>query len=130
MSENEIAAVVMDVSFDIHRRLGPGMLETVYEVILAKKLEQRGFLVMRQVPIAMEFDQIKFEEGFRADLIVNNLVLIEVKSVEHLSPAAFRQVVTYLRFTNLRLGLLINFGESYLKDGIRRMVNGLDDSHA
>lgn len=132
MTENEIARIVMDAAFFIHRKLRPGLLETVYEVILAKKLRDVGLEVESQVRVPICFDGVWFDEGFRADLIVEGKVLLELKSVECLQPVHFKQLLTYLRLTDRRLGLLINFGESLLKDGFRRVVNGLkeDSRHA
>jgi GxxExxY protein len=127
MTENEIAKRVMDVAFLIHRELGPGLLETVYEVILARKLNDMGLGVERQVPVSIQFEGITFDEGFRADLIVEKKVIIEMKSVERLQPVHAKQLLTYLRLTKCRLGLLINFGENLLKDGFKRVVNGLDE---
>lgn len=125
MSENEIAKVALDECFAIHQELGPGLLESVYEVVLAKALEARELRVERQVPVEIEFRGLRFDEGFRADLIVEGLVLIELKSVEALRPVHGKQVLTYLRLTGMKLGLLINFGEALLKDGIKRVANGL-----
>jgi len=127
MTENEIADRVMDVAFQIHRELGPGLLESVYEVILARKLTETGLLVERQVPVPIRFQGIVFDEGFRADLFVEQKVIIELKSVERLQPVHSKQLLTYLRLTGCRLGLLINFGESLMKDGFKRIVNGLED---
>ena len=127
MTENEIAKQIMDASFDIHRNLGPGLLETVYEVILTKKLTEMGLGVERQVSVPIRFEGVAFDEGFRADLIVEEKVIVELKSVEHLQPVHAKQLLTYLRLTGLRLGLLINFGESLLKHGFKRVVNGLED---
>lgn len=126
MTENEIAAKVMDASFLIHRELGPGLLESVYEVILARKLTDMGLVVERQVPVPIKFQDIVFDEGFRADLIVEQKVIIELKSVERLLPVHSKQLLTYLRLTGCRLGLLINFGENLMKDGFKRVANGLD----
>jgi len=125
MTENEIAKHVMDAAFLIHRTLGPGLLETVYEVILAKKLSEMGLAVDRQVPVPIRFEGITFDEGFRADLIVSQKVIVELKSVERLKPVHSKQLLTYLRLTDMRLGILINFGESLLKNGFKRVVNGL-----
>lgn len=100
------------------------MLETVYEAILARKLQQRGFSVQRQVPIAIEYGGLKFDEGFRADLIVEGKVIIELKSVEKAHPAHKKQLLTYLRLTGMKLGYLLNFGEAFMKDGITRIING------
>ncbi|MFC1857479.1 GxxExxY protein [Thermodesulfobacteriota bacterium] len=128
MTENEIAKHIMDAAFLIHRALGPGLLETVYEVILAKKLSETGVVVKRQVPVPIRFEELSFDEGFRADLIVEKKVIVELKSVERLQPVHSKQLLTYLRLTDMRLGLLINFGESLLKNGFKRVVNGLEES--
>jgi len=127
MTENEIAKRVMDAAFMIHRELGPGLLETVYEAILAKKLTDMGLAVERQVPVSIRFEGMVFDEGFRADLIIERKVIIELKSVEHLAPVHSKQLLTYLRLTGCRLGLLINFGEALLKDGFKRVANGMLD---
>ena len=127
MTENEIADRVMDAAFQIHRELGPGLLESVYEVILARKLTDTGLVVERQVPVPIQFQGILFDEGFRADLFVEQKVIIELKSVERLQPVHSKQLLTYLRLTGCRLGLLINFGENLMKDGFKRVVNGLED---
>ena len=125
MTENEIAKIVVDAAFHIHKRLGPGLLETVYEVILANVLQKRGLKVARQAPVAIVFDGLKFDEGFRADLIVEDKVIIELKSVENIAPVHKKQLLTYLRLTDKKLGLLINFGSELIRDGISRVVNGL-----
>jgi GxxExxY protein len=125
MTENEIAKHIMDAAFLIHRTLGPGLLETVYEVILAKKLAEMGLVVERQVPVQIRFEGVTFDEGFRAALIVEKKVIVELKSVERVQPVHSKQLLTYLRLTGLRLGLLINFGENLLKNGFKRVVNGL-----
>jgi len=127
MTENEIAKQVMDAAFLIHRALGPGLLETVYEVILAKKLKEMDLAVERQVTVPIRFEGIAFDEGFRADLIVAKKVIVELKSVERMLPVHSKQLLTYLRLTDMRLGLLINFGENLLKDGFKRVVNGLEE---
>ena len=127
MTENEIADRVMDAAFQIHRELGPGLLESVYEVILARKFTDTGLVVERQVPVPIQFQGILFDEGFRADLFVEQKVIIELKSVERLQPVHSKQLLTYLRLTGCRLGLLINFGENLMKDGFKRVVNGLED---
>jgi len=125
MTENEIAKIIVDVAFQIHKRLGPGLLESVYEVILAHELKKRGLRVKRQVPVPIVFDEIKFDEGFRADLIVEEKVIVELKSVEKVSRVHKKQLLTYLRLADKRLGLLINFGAGLIRDGISRVVNGL-----
>lgn len=126
MTENELATKVMDASFLIHRELGPGLLESVYETILARYLNDMGLSTVRQTPVPIRFQGMVFDEGFRADLIVEQKLIIELKSVERLQPVHSKQLLTYLRLTGCRLGLLINFGENLLKDGIKRVVNGLD----
>ena len=125
MTENEIAKIIVDAAFQIHKRLGPGLLETVYEVVLAHALKTRGLRVERQVPVAIVFDGIKFNEGFRADLIVEDKVIVELKSVEKVIPVHKKQLLTYLRLTDKKLGLLINFGSELIRDGISRVVNNL-----
>ena len=105
MTENEIAKIVVDASYHIHRRLGPGLLESVYEVILAYALSSRGLNVERQVPVPIVFDGMKFDEGFRADLIVEDKVIVELKSVEKIAPVHKKQLLTYLRLADKRLGL-------------------------
>jgi len=127
MTENEIAKQVLDAAFVIHRELGPGLLETVYEVVLAKKLTDMGLFVERQVSVPIRFEGMVFDEGFRADLIVEHKVIIELKSVERLASIHGKQLLTYLRLSGCRLGLLINFGEVLLKDGIKRVANGMTD---
>ncbi len=124
MKENEIGTVIVDCAIHLHQSLGPGLLETVYEVILARQLEKRGLTVQRQVPVPIEFDGEKFDEGFRADLIVENKVIVELKSVEKTNPAHKKQVLSYLRLTGKKLGYLLNFGEAWMKDGITRTING------
>ena len=125
MTENEIAKIVVDAAYHIHKRLGPGLLESVYEIVLAHVLKKRGLRVKRQVPVPIVFDEIKFDEGFRADLIVEEKVIIELKSVEKVSRVHKKQLLTYLRLADKRLGLLINFGAELIRDGISRVVNGL-----
>ena len=125
MTENEIAKIIVDTAFQIHKRLGPGLLESVYEVLLAHGLGRRGLKVARQVPVPIVFDGIKFDEGFRADLIVENKVIIELKSVEKVIPVHKKQLLTYLSLADKKLGLLINFGSALFRDGISRVVNKL-----
>lgn len=127
MTENDIAKIIVDACYKIHTTLGPGLLESVYEIVLQRELESRGLRVRRQVPVSIVWEGINFEEGFRADLIVNDLVIIEIKSVEKLAPVHGKQLLTYLRLMKLRLGLLINFGESLIKDGIKRVANGMPE---
>ena len=127
MSENEIGSIIVDSAVDLHRNLGPGLLETVYEVTLARALERRGLVVQRQVSVPIEYQGETFSEGFRADLIVGKLVIVELKSIERVTPAHKKQLVTYLRLTGLKLGYLLNFGEALMRDGITRTINGSID---
>ena len=127
MTENQIGKLVVDSALAVHRELGPGLLEMVYEVILAHELQQRGLGVERQVPISIEFRGIKFNEAFRADIVVEGKVVVELKSVEQVTPAHKKQLQTYLRLTGCKLGFLLNFGEALMKSGITRAVNGLDE---
>jgi len=120
---NTISGEIVDAAFQIHVALGPGLLESVYEAVLAKELERRGFVVERQKPVPIEFDGLYFDEGFRADVIVNDSIIVELKSVEQLNAVHPKQLLTYLRLTHKRLGLLINFGAAVLKDGIKRIAN-------
>ena len=128
MTENEIGKIVVDAAVAVHRELGPGLLESVYEVTLAFELEQRGLAVKRQVPVDIQYKRMKFDEAFRADLLVEEKVVIELKSVEQVSQAHKKQLLTYLRLTGCKLGFLLNFGEALMKRGITRTVNGIDDS--
>jgi len=124
MTENEIGKVVVNCAMRLHMELGPGLLETVYEVILVHMLRQAGLQVERQVPIPIEFHGVRFDEGFRADIIVEDKVIVELKSVEKFNNAHKKQVLTYLKLTNKKLGYLLNFGEALMKDGISRVLNG------
>ncbi len=127
MTENQIGKVVVDAAVSVHRDLGPGLLESVYETVLAHELVERGLRVDRQVPVPIEYHGIRFDEGFRADLIVEGKVILEMKSVESMNRAHKKQVLTYLRLTGLKLGFLLNFGEALMRDGITRIVNGHAD---
>ena len=128
MTENDIGRIVVDAAITVHRELGPGLLESVYEIILAYELGQRGLSVKRQVQIPIRYKQMAFEEAFRADLVVEDKIIIELKSVEQVSEAHKRQLLTYLRLTGRKLGFLLNFGEALMKRGITRTVNGIEDS--
>jgi len=128
LDENQLSKIILDAAFRVHTRTGPGLLESVYEVILAHELRKQGLRVERQVPIPIRYDELVFEEGFRADLLVENKVIVELKSVEALSRVHSKQVLTQLRLSGHRLGLLINFGEARLKNGIERIVNGLPEN--
>ena len=124
MKENDIGTIIVDCAVELHRNLGPGLLETVYEVTLARALERRGLAVQRQVSVPIEYQGETFSEGFRADLIVGDLVIVELKSIERVTPAHKKQLLTYLRLTGLKLGYLLNFGEALMRDGITRTING------
>jgi len=124
MNENEIGAIVVDCAVKVHMRLGPGLLESVYEAVLAYELGKRGLSVERQVSVPIFYDDICFEEGFRADLIVARKVILELKSIECVTNAHKKQLLTYLRLTGMKLGYLLNFGEALMKDGITRTING------
>jgi GxxExxY protein len=126
MHENEIARVIVDVAYKVHTQLGPGLLESVYERVMAYELAKRGLSVLRQEPIHIVFDDMRME-GFRADLIVEGKVIVELKSTDEIAPVHKKTLLTYLRLANKRLGLLINFNVALIKDGITRIVNGLDD---
>lgn len=119
----ELSAMIVDTAFHLHKDLGPGLLESVYEAILAKLLLGQGLQVSRQQPIPIDYNGLSFDEGFCADLLVENKILIELKSVEALAPVHGKQVLTYLRLLNFPVGLLINYGASTFKEGCRRIVN-------
>ncbi|NOX48859.1 MAG: GxxExxY protein [Chlorobi bacterium] len=125
MHENEIAKIVLDICFDIHRKLGPGLLESVYEEVLCYELAQRGLSFSRQKPVPVYWKGVKMEIGFRTDVIVEDKVIVELKSVENMSPVFPKIVLTYLRMTGLKLALLLNFHNVLFKDGITRLVSGL-----
>jgi len=127
MHENQIAKIVVDASIAVHRELGPGLLESVYEVVLAHELQERGLPVTRQVPVPIEYRGLRFEEGFRADIVVGDKVILELKSIESVTNAHKKQLLTYLRLTGKKLGLLLNFGEDLMKKGITRTANGLEE---
>ena len=124
VNENDIGTIVITEAIHIHQALGPGLLETVYEAIIARRLVKRGLSVERQVAIPIEFEGERFEEGFRADLIIEGKVLLELKSVETINNAHKKQLLTYLKLTGIKLGYLLNFGEELMKQGIPRTING------
>ena len=125
MDENDIGKIVVDVAIKLHRETGPGLLESVYEIIFEHDLKARGLQVARQVAIPLIYKSITFDEGFRADIIVENKVVLELKSVDKLSKVHKKQVLTYLKLTGLKLGYVLNFGEERMIDGIVRLVNDL-----
>ena len=125
MTENEISSIIIDTAVNLHKEIGSGLLENVYETVLSKLLTQKGLFVQRQVKIPIEFAEEHFTEAFRVDLFVNGKVIIELKSQEKMTIAHEKQLLTYLKLTNTKLGLILNFGAPLMKDGIKRIVNGL-----
>ncbi len=125
MNLNEVSGQIVDAAVEIHRRLGPGLLESVYVKVLAYELNKRGLRVIVEVPIPVHWEAVILEIGFRADLIVEDSVIVEVKSVETLAPVHKKQLLTYLRLADKRLGLLLNFGAEVMRDGIARVANGM-----
>jgi GxxExxY protein len=124
MNENQITQAILDAAFRVHSKTGPGLLESAYEVVMAHELRRQGLKVQRQVAIPIRYDELMLDEGFRADLLVEDRVIVELKSVEALAKVHPKQLLTQLRMSGHRLGLLLNFGEIHLKDGIERVVNG------
>lgn len=127
LTENEIAKIVIDRALKVHRRLGPGLLESVYEAALAFELIQTGLKVQRQLALPVRYENVSLDIGFRVDLLVNDLVIVELKSLQEMSAIHKKVVLTYLRVADKRLGLLINFGEALLKEGITRIANGMPE---
>ncbi|MBK3518021.1 GxxExxY protein [Carboxylicivirga marina] len=125
MTENEIAQIVVDTAFHLHKAIGPGLLESAYEHALKYDLEERGLNVQSQVAMPFEYKGVKLDVGYRIDLLVEDKLVVEIKSVEQLAPVHFAQTLTYLRLSDIKLGLLINFNSKLLKDGMHRLVNGL-----
>jgi len=125
MDENELSRIIVDCCYRIHVKLGAGLLESVYEEVLCYELKKGNLSIERQKPIPVFYEDIKLKIGFIADIIVNNKVIIEIKSVEQFSAVHHKQLLTYLKLTNLKLGLLVNFNVNYIKDGIKRIVNNL-----
>jgi len=127
MTENAVAKQVVDVAFRIHRALGPGLLESVYEAILASELQKRGLSVIRQQAIPVVYEGTRFEIGFRADLVVQDSLIVEIKSIAEVAPVHKKQLLPYLRLSGKRLGLPIDFNVALIRDGITRFVNGLEE---
>lgn len=125
---DDITGAIVDAAYKLHTGLGPGLLESVYEAVLARDLERRGMKVERQKPVSFDYDGLHFSDGLRVDLMVDSRVVVEIKSIERLLPVHSKQVLTYLRLLSLSVGLLINFGAPTLKDGLHRIVNGLTPS--
>ena len=125
LTENEIAKLVVDLCFKIHVQYGPGLFESVYEEIFCYEWQKNGILFLRQYPVPLIHEEIKMDAGFRADILIDNKVIIELKSIEALAPVHYKQVQTYLKLTGCKLGLLVNFNVPLIKDGIHRIVNNL-----
>ena len=125
MTENEISAIVVDVCYKMHVKLGPGLLESVYETILFYELTKKGLFVERQKTLPVVWDEIKLDIGFRTDLIIDNKLILEIKSIEKITEVHAKQIMTYLKITKMKLGLLINFNVPLIKFGITRVVNNL-----
>jgi GxxExxY protein len=125
MNENEVATIIVDAAYTIHQRLGPGLMESVYESTLAYELGKRGLTVRRQQALPVVYETIRMNMGFRADLMVDQKVIVEIKSIEAIAPVHRKQLLTYLRLADKRLGLLINFNVELIKEGITRVVNKL-----
>ncbi|HKR36604.1 MAG TPA: GxxExxY protein [Steroidobacteraceae bacterium] len=128
MTEDEIGRLVVEAAVQIHQRLGHGLLESVYEAILAFELRRRGVRVDRQAPIALTYEGLKFDEGFRVDLMIESKVIVELKCVARLNNAHKKQLLTYLRLADKKLGYLLNFGEALMKNGITRIANRLPET--
>ena len=125
---DEITGAIIDSAIQVHRVLGPGLLESVYELVLARALTNQSFKIEREKSISFEYEGMFFANAFRIDLLVDERVIVEIKSVERLAPVHSKQLLTYLRLTNLQVGLLLNFGAATLKEGIHRIVNHLPPS--
>lgn len=125
MDENQISKNIVDCCYKIHKRIGPGLLESVYLEILMYELKKLGYKCEKEVGIAIQYEDVRLDLGFRADLVVENLVIVELKAVEKVLPVHKKQLMTYLRLTGMKLGLLVNFNVNLIKDGIERVVNGL-----
>ena len=125
MNENELSEIIIECTIKVHKALGPGLLESVYEKILAYELTKKNLKVTCQVSIPITYENIIFNEGFRADIIVNDSVIVELKSINEFDAVHFKQLLTYFKLTDKKLGLLINFNKELLKDGIKRVINGI-----
>jgi GxxExxY protein len=128
MHENEIAQQIVDAAYKIHKKIGPGLLESAYRAMLSYELQKRGLKVDVEQPVPLQYETISLDIGYRADMIVEDKIIVELKSVEKLAPVHKKQLLTYLRVADKRLGLLINFGSILIKHGIARVVNGLDET--
>ena len=123
-----VTGAIIEAAINIHKSLGPGLLESVYERVLASELERRGYEVQRQKAVSFEYDGMVFEDAYRVDLIINHCVVVEIKSIEAIAPVHCKQTLTYLRLLGLQVALLINFSEAAIREGLRRFVNNFDDS--
>ena len=130
MTEEAIIKIILDEAFHVHRRIGPGMLESVYKTCLAYRLQKRGLVLETEKPVPVFFEEVKMNCGYRADILVEKRVIVETKSIEGIGPLQVAQVLTYLRFLGLRYGLILNFDVLLLKDGIRRVLNGYGDTRS
>ena len=128
MTEEAVIKIVLDEAFHVHKKIGPGMLESVYKTCLAYRLQKRGLLLETEKPVPVFFEEVKMDCGYRADILVEKKVIVETKSIEGIGPLQVAQVLTYLRFLGLRYGLILNFDVLLLKDGIRRVLNGYGDT--
>ena len=125
MNENNLGDIIIEIAVTMHIELGPGLFESVYETILFDQLRKRGLMVKRQVPVPIVFDGKHFDEGFRLDLLVQEKVIVELKSIEKITPVHKKQLITYLKLSNKKLGYILNFGAEVMKEGITRIVNNL-----
>ena len=130
MTEEAVIKIVLDEAFHVHKKIGPGMLESVYKTCLAYRLQKRGLLLEAEKPVRVFFEEVKMDCGYRADILVEKRVIVETKSIEGIGPLQMAQVLTYLRFLGLRYGLILNFDVLLLKDGIRRVLNGYGDTNS
>jgi GxxExxY protein len=128
MKENEITQKILDICFNVHTKLGPGLFESVYSAVIMYELKKTGIVAQSDVPVPVYWDEIKLDVGFKADIVVENKVIIELKSVEVIAPVHKKQLLTYLRIMDKKVGLLINFNNVRLKDGITRIINGSDSA--
>lgn len=129
MTENQIAKIIVDVAYNIHVKLGPGLLESTYETLMCYEFGKRGLRYTQQQVLPLIYEGVIIEEALRTDIIVEDKVIIEIKSVEQLAKVHYKQLLTYLRVADKKLGLLINFGDKLIKDGIKRIANGLEDEN-
>jgi GxxExxY protein len=130
MTEEAVIKIVLDEAFHVHKKIGPGTLESVYKTCLAYRLQKRGLLLETEKPVPVFFEEVKLDCGYRADILIEKKVIVEIKSIEGIGPLQVAQVLTYLRFLGLRYGLILNFDVLLLKNGIRRVLNGYGDTNS